>query len=128
METARMPTDRRSGSSRERISAQLRNLDPGRSALLTPIVDQLAAGEALPRLKDVAEFALTVGLPVPRAKSRGDAVVNLLRMLKSMPIDELEKVIPDIQTQGDRGSRSLEGWNRIIERSRAETTTDRFLS
>lgn len=112
----------KSRSTSERISAQLRNVDPERSALLTPVVDRLVTGEALPRLKDVAEFALSAGLPVPRARSRGDAVVEILRALKLMPIDELEKIIPNIQAQTSKGERSLGGWSRIIERSRAETT------
>jgi hypothetical protein len=113
---------KRSRSISERITAQLRNVDPARRALLEPVVGRLARGEALPRLKDVAEFALTAGLPIPNAKSRGDAVISLLRTLKAMPVDELEKIVPDLQGQASKGTRSLKGWNRIIERSRAETT------
>lgn len=113
------PRPRRSAS--DRISIQLRNADAEHTALLRPIVDSLIAGESLPRLKDVAEFALTVGLPAPRGKARADAVVDVVRALVAMPTDELEKVLPALMVSTDRGERSLEGWNRIIERSRAAT-------
>lgn len=112
----------RGRSASERVSAQLRNAAPARLALLTPMVDKLVAGEALPRLKDVTEFAMTVGLPAPRAKSRGDAIVDVVRALVAMPTDEFEKLFPEMEAWTGRGQRSLGGWSRIIERSRAETT------
>lgn len=118
------PAGRKPSSSRttrDRIIAQLRNADTRHAALLAPIAEALAAGEALPRLKDVTEFALTTGLPVPRAKSRGDAILSVMRALVAMPTDELERILPGIRLPSRETQRSLEGWNRIIERSRAET-------
>jgi hypothetical protein len=117
-----MGQSRKSRSTSERIAAQLNRADPSRSALLSPRADKLVSGEALPSLKDVAEFASIVGLPVPRTKSRGDAVVALVRAMIEMPINELEKVVREIDVSVGQDRRSLQGWNRIIERSRAETT------
>jgi hypothetical protein len=113
----------RSTSSRtikERIDTLLRSADAAHAELLTPVAESLATGETLPRLRDVTDIALAAGVPASRAKSRGDAIVALMRALIAMPTEELEKVLPTLQAPS-RGQRSLEGWNRIIERSRAET-------
>jgi hypothetical protein len=118
------PAPRRPISSRtvrDRINAQLRNADAERVALLGPLAEDLASGEALPRLKDVSEFALTAGIAAPRAKSRGEAIVSIMRALVAMPTDEVERVLPVIKSPQKIDRRTLEGWNRIIERSRSET-------
>ena len=113
---------RRSRSTADRVETQLRNADADHVALLRPIAESLITAEILPHLRDVTELALTIGLPAPRARSRGEAIVDLVRVLLAMPMDELEKVVPAIMASADRGQRSLEGWSRIIERSRAATT------
>lgn len=105
----------------DRVGAQLRNADAAHAALLEPIAERWITGESLPRLKDVAEFALTVGIPAPSTRSRGDAIVDVVRALAGMPTDELENVLPALELSAGRSQRSLEGWNRIIERSRAST-------
>lgn len=114
------PTTARSTS--EKVAAQLQHIDQKRLTLLRPVADNLVNGETLPRLKDVAEFASAAGFPAVRAKSRGDAVVALVRNMIAMPIDELERLVQGMSVSTSQDQRSLEGWNRIIERSRAETT------
>ncbi len=112
----------RSRSTSDRVSAQLQHLDTERFTLLRPIAEKLVTGEFLPRLKDVAEFASIAGFPALRAKSRGDAIVALVRNMATMPLDELNKLVQEIGVSTGQDQRSLAGWNRIIERSRAETT------
>jgi len=109
----------------ERVNVQLQRLDAERLALLTPIAEKLAAGELLPRMKDIAEFASIAGFPPLRAKSRSDAIVALARNMAAMPAEQLERLVQELAASAGEDQRSLEGWNRIIERSRAETISPR---
>ena len=115
----------RSRSTLERVNAQLQRLDPERLTLLRPIAERLAAGELLPRMKDVAEFTSIAGFPALRTKSRSDAIVALVRNMATMPADQLERLAQELSASAGEDQRSLEGWNRIIERSRAETISPR---
>jgi hypothetical protein len=116
---------RRSRSTSEKVSTQLERADESHLSLLRPIADKLLAGEALPRLKDVVEFAATTGISVSQARSRGDAIVTLVRAMVVMPMGELEGLVREIGISVSPGQRSLGGWNQIIERSRAATTDRR---
>jgi hypothetical protein len=115
----------RSRSTFERVNAQLQHLDPERLTLLRPIAERLVAGEWLPRMKDVAEFTAIAGFPALRTKSRSDAIVALVRNMAAMPADQLERLAQELGASVGEDQRSLEGWNRIIERSRAETISPR---
>lgn len=115
----------RSRSTLERVNSQLQHLDQEQLTLLRPIAERLVAGELLPRMKDVAEFTSIAGFPALRTKSRGDAIVALVRNMTAMPADQLERLAQELAASAGEDQRSLEGWNRVIERSRAETISPR---
>jgi hypothetical protein len=48
-----------------------------------------------------------------------------VRNMTAMPLGQLERLAQELAASAGEDQRSLEGWNRIIERSRAETISPR---
>jgi hypothetical protein len=111
--------------SRDRLAgaeARLAEVDSPAAAALRSLVEAVSAGEPLPRLKDVKAFAMQHGLPVPGSNSRREAVARLVNVVLALPPEEVAALTPELESLVRSDDRSLEGWLRIIKRSRDELT------
>ena len=103
-----------------RVATRLAKIGGETEAALRPFVEAMQSGAALPAMKDIKGFAQRNNLPTPASKSRRDALASLVTSLINLPLQDLRELIPELEISLGASERSLEGWSRIIERSRAE--------
>lgn len=116
----------KSGSSRgsadrlDRLAQNLARTDTEAELAVRTLVESWLRGEPLPRLRDLKAFAERNGLAIPTSRSRRDAAADVLSDLLSMHQSDVGRFLQDLVVPARPDDRSLEGWSRIIERSRAE--------
>jgi hypothetical protein len=105
-----------------RAAAQLDEMDESSKLALGPIVESALSGDPTFSLRDLQAFADRARLRRPAARSRRDALADVVLGLLRLSVEERSRLLPDLQDSLGSRERSLEGWDRIIERSRAQAT------
>jgi hypothetical protein len=82
-------------------------------ALLIDLFDGLKARAFLPTLREMQNFAFENNLPPVKTTSRERAVVPFVKVLMSMPIEDVRHYVKRIQSTST-DTRGLEGWSDII--------------
>ncbi len=93
---------------------KLQDLEPDKYALLSRFWESLIAGNILPSLGDLRDFASTIGLPSVKATSRAKAIGPLISALSVMPVDSLRERLSRVFIEGTGNDRSLESWSNLI--------------
>lgn len=86
---------------------------PEKYSIVSSFHSELIAGEILPTMRDIKGFAAEIGFRELKATSRDKAVAPLIRVLATMPLEEMEKRLMKLARQGP-GDRALEGWTGVI--------------
>jgi hypothetical protein len=119
------------GRARDRASAERRRLirlaervsEVGGHTAGAPLLGFIQAviddETRLPRLKEIRSFAERNGLAAPTSTSRRNALAQVLDQLVSLPGETVEPLAAELYESARVDDRSLEGWSRIIEKSRA---------
>lgn len=81
--------------------------------LLSKFYNRLIAGEVLPSLREIKDFASNLGLKEIREKSRQKSVNILINLLAELPNEQIKLKISSLPKYSG-GDRSLQGWSDII--------------
>ncbi len=88
--------------------------DKEKSDLLLKFYDDLMAKTILPTLRSLQSFVSDAGLPPFKAKIREKAVVQVVKNLMVLSLEELQLLLSTIRQVPSQDDRSLEGWSNII--------------
>ena len=81
--------------------------------LLSKFYNRLVAGEVLPSLREIKDFASNLGLKEIREKSRQKSVNILINLLAELPNEQIKLKISSLPKYSG-SDRSLQGWSDII--------------
>ncbi len=88
--------------------------EPEKGALLVRLYDGLLAKRLLPKTQGLRELALRLGLDSFKVTKRPKAVIDLLERLRSLSLQELQRIVSTLNAAPPDPDRSLESWARII--------------
>lgn len=109
-----------------RVAERLNEMDEAVASVVRPIVESALSGAPTLPLGDVQSFAHRSSLRVPAARSRRDALADIVENLLRLSVEERARLIPDLEDSLAPGERSLEGWDRIksgVERNQISGRT-----
>lgn len=92
----------------------LNETQPRKAGFLITFYDNLTAKRSLPTLRDINDFIADNGLQPLKAKSRKNAITQLVKQLLNSKEEDIEKIAGNIPVAGESDDRSLAGWSDII--------------
>jgi len=110
---SRRPRKQQIPGTADKILSHLQQSAPEKYTLLKPLHDQAKAGTILATLSDVRHFARECGLRDLKAASRGNALVELMRLLQTLPVKDIETCLSKAEHYAS-ADRDLAGWSRLI--------------
>ncbi len=88
--------------------------NPEKADALRQVHAELVAGTLLPTLREIRHFAEDSGLPAVTAKSRGKAILPLVRAMVPMSLERITALMARASRLEQKEGRSLEGWTDVI--------------
>jgi hypothetical protein len=117
----KQPRKKKQSSADFRASLMLLE-DKEKAELLVRFYDGLMAKTILPTLRDLQSFVSDAGLSPLKAKIREKAVIQVVKNLRSISLEELQSAISTVRQESFQDDRSLEGWSNIILNKKRSTT------
>jgi hypothetical protein len=88
--------------------------DKEKAELLLKFYDGLMSKTLLPTLRSLQSFISDAGLPPSKTKVREKAIIQAIRTLRALSLDELKSILSTVSQAPLQDDRSLEGWSNII--------------
>ena len=93
---------------------KLEELEPEKGAILKKLYEGFVAKTYLPTLREMQAFVSENDLPPLDATSRGKAIMPLMKILGSCPLEKVKTWFQEFQHTSYDNDRSLDAWSKVI--------------